>query len=157
PTSRKLYVELGNTSIFAQPTAFNIPSPASGANLWFGMVTADLSVTPYSGLVSPDNTTTGASSALIRNLRACTFAGGSTCTSRLDGHGTPLYLGDIFHSNPVVVGSPNAAIGESTYQTFATNNRTRTRVIYAGANDGFLHGFHAGTWQTMDTTVTPSV
>ena len=156
PASRKLYVELGNTAIFAQPTAFNIPSPASGAVTWFGMVSGDLSVVPYNSLTSPNNTTTGAASALIQNLRGCTFAA-TGCTARVDNDGSPLYLGDIFHSNPVVVGSPNAPIGETTYQTFATNNATRTRVIYAGANDGFLHGFHAGTWQTVDTSVTPSV
>ena len=59
-------------------------------------------------------------------------------------------LGDIFHSNPVVIGAPNSFIAEPSYYTFAndTTNARRTRVIVAGANDGFLHGFHAGTWRS---------
>jgi type IV pilus assembly protein PilY1 len=48
----------------------------------------------------------------------------------------------------VVVGPPNSAINEASYSTFATNHRTRDRVLYAGANDGFLHAFHAGDWDT---------
>ena len=59
-------------------------------------------------------------------------------------------LGDIFHSNPVVIGAPNSFIAEPSYYTFSndTTNARRTRVIVAGANDGFLHGFHAGTWRS---------
>jgi hypothetical protein len=152
PNNRKLYVDFGNTAIFAQPTAFVAPaSPASAAS-WFGpLVAADLTVTPYSTLTSPENTTAGAARALIRNLRGCTFSGSSTCTEREDGAGNPLTLGDIFHSNPIVVGPPNAPINESAYRSFATTYKTRTRVIYAGANDGFLHGFHAGDWNTSAT------
>jgi len=64
------------------------------------------------------------------------------------GGDVPDRLGDIFHSNPVVVGSPASFIGESSYRDFA-NDPTyaeRDRVIIAGANDGFLHGFHAGDY-----------
>ncbi|MCR9094746.1 MAG: PilC/PilY family type IV pilus protein [bacterium] len=59
-------------------------------------------------------------------------------------------LGDIFHSNPVVIGAPNSFIAEPSYYTFSNDvtNARRTRVIVAGANDGFLHGFHAGTWRS---------
>ncbi len=60
-------------------------------------------------------------------------------------------LGDIFHSNPVVIGAPNSFIAEPSYYAFSndTTYSRRTRVIVAGANDGFLHGFHAGTWQSL--------
>lgn len=58
-------------------------------------------------------------------------------------------LGDIFHSNPVVVGPPASFIEEVSYGQFATNttHSRRTRLIIAGANDGFLHGFNAGNYQ----------
>jgi len=49
-----------------------------------------------------------------------------------------------------VVGSPNAPVNEAAYRSFALAKRTRDRVVYAGANDGFLHAFHAGDWQTTD-------
>lgn len=58
-------------------------------------------------------------------------------------------LGDIFHSNPVVVGPPSSYIEEVSYGQFATTtaNAQRDRIIIAGANDGFLHGFNAGDYQ----------
>ncbi len=62
-------------------------------------------------------------------------------------------LGDIFHSNPVVVGPPSAYIPEVSYLAFSADPDlvSRDRVIIAGANDGFLHGFHAGEWVTTPT------
>ncbi|MEE9252357.1 MAG: hypothetical protein V3U74_03280, partial [Thermodesulfobacteriota bacterium] len=53
-------------------------------------------------------------------------------------------LGDIFHSTPKVVGSPSPLFFDTGFQNFAKNFRTRSGVVYAGANDGFLHAFHAG-------------
>lgn len=151
PGSRNLYLELGATSMFAQPTDLTIPSPVSTGTAWFGLTTSDNGDAPYSSL-SP-NATADMTQALIRYLRGCTFSNSSTCTPRTDVTTTnEQYLGDIFHSNPVVVGSPNSAINEASYKAFANAYRTRPRVIYAGANDGFLHGFHAGAW---DTGVTP--
>ncbi|MGE4606504.1 MAG: PilC/PilY family type IV pilus protein, partial [Myxococcota bacterium] len=68
--------------------------------------------------------------------------------TRTNEDGTVNLLSDIFHSNPVVVGSPNAPINEPSYQSFAVAKRDRSRIIYAGANDGWMHGFLAGTWDT---------
>ncbi|HEU4418493.1 MAG TPA: PilC/PilY family type IV pilus protein, partial [Planctomycetota bacterium] len=146
PTARRLYLEFGATGMFVKPTQFNVPATPANAATWFGFVTADNLVPPYSTLPSPKDTTQMAT-ALIDNLRGCVF--GTSCTVRVDAGGLPDYLGDIYHSSPVVVGSPAAPFNESSYRAFATTYRNRTRVIYAGANDGFLHGFHAGTYQTM--------
>ncbi len=55
-----------------------------------------------------------------------------------------LRLGDIFHSNPVVVGSPSPLFFDTGFQEFAVHFKDRSAVVYAGANDGFLHAFHAG-------------
>ncbi len=57
-------------------------------------------------------------------------------------------LGDIFHSNPVVVGPPTQFLPEISYNDFKALSHVvhRERVIFAGANDGFFHGFSAGTW-----------
>lgn len=65
-----------------------------------------------------------------------------------DGSTVPDRLGDIFHSNPVVVGNPSSFIPEQSYYDYANRPEYvhRDRVIIAGANDGFLHGFHAGDW-----------
>lgn len=50
-------------------------------------------------------------------------------------------LGDIFHFNPIVVGSPLPWKGQfdASYQTFYTTNKDRKEVVYIGTNDGMLH------------------
>jgi len=56
-------------------------------------------------------------------------------------------LGDIFHSNPVVVGSPSPLFFDAGYQAFAVEFKDRSAVVYVGANDGFIHAFHAGEFK----------
>lgn len=60
-------------------------------------------------------------------------------------------LGDIVNSSPVYVGTPNADWAGAAYTAFVTAHRAtgenapRMPMIYAGANDGMLHGFDAAT------------
>jgi Tfp pilus tip-associated adhesin PilY1 len=63
-----------------------------------------------------------------------------------------LRLGDIFHSTPVVVGSPSALFFDVGFQNFAQAFRNRTGVVYVGANDGFLHAFNAGDFVNASST-----
>jgi hypothetical protein len=60
------------------------------------------------------------------------------------GAGRYWKLGDIDHSNPVVVGPPDAnspLMGQTGYAEFAAAQANRTKVVYVGANDGMLHCF----------------
>ena len=57
-------------------------------------------------------------------------------------------LGDMFHSNPVVVGEPSRFFEDEGFSGpggFYEKNKNRTKVIIAGANDGMLHAFNAET------------
>ncbi len=61
-------------------------------------------------------------------------------------------LGDIFNSNPIVIGSPSAyytdPLDTSSPQAFAgfrTDNQSRQRLLVVGANDGQLHAFQAAS------------
>ncbi len=63
-------------------------------------------------------------------------------------------LGDIINSDPVFVQAPNFGYsvlpegivsGSTPYATFFTNNKSRTKMLYVGANDGMLHAFDAAT------------
>ena len=67
-----------------------------------------------------------------------------------------LKLGDIFHSNPLIVGQPaDFAYFNSNlhnYQAFFRTYRQRRRVLFAGANDGLLHAFDIGVFN-RDTSV----
>ena len=70
-------------------------------------------------------------------------------------------LGDIFHSNPVLVRSPNPFFFDTGFstaeclsgscQSFLKTQEHRQRVIYTGGNDGMLHAFDAGIWRTSLT------
>jgi Tfp pilus tip-associated adhesin PilY1 len=60
----------------------------------------------------------------------------------------PSVLGDIFHSNPTLIGPPATPLYlEPGFSDFVTAYEGRDWVLYAGANDGMLHAFDAGeTW-----------
>ena len=57
-------------------------------------------------------------------------------------------LGDIFHSNAVVVGEPSRFFEDQGFSGtggFYETNKNRAKVILVGANDGMLHAFDAST------------
>lgn len=64
----------------------------------------------------------------------------------------PWLLGDIVHSSPLVVGAPKSAydrfFGDDTYTTFSTQYASRRHVVYVGANDGLLHAFNLGKFNS---------
>jgi len=71
------------------------------------------------------------------------------------GHDNNMKLGDIFHSKPVVVGPPSRFYAEEGYSTavgasesFADAKATRKRVLFVGTNDGMLHAFLSGTYNS---------
>jgi hypothetical protein len=57
-------------------------------------------------------------------------------------------LGDIFHSDPVIVGAPSNfrffAADLHGYRDFARRHENRRKLLLVGANDGMLHAFDAG-------------
>ncbi len=56
-----------------------------------------------------------------------------------------LKLGDIFHSNPVVVGSPSQFYVDDAFSGFYSDHKDRPKLIIVGANDGMLHAFSTET------------
>jgi Tfp pilus tip-associated adhesin PilY1 len=55
-------------------------------------------------------------------------------------------IGDIFHSDPIVVRNPPDRDLDASYEAFRTTYAARDRVIYTGTNGGYLEAFHAGDW-----------
>jgi type IV pilus assembly protein PilY1 len=102
--------------------------------------------TPYPGSTATDAEELAAE--VIANVRGCesgTGAHGVACTERI------WKLGDIFHSNPVVVPGPSSWVYSPSYLAFRDAYATRRRVIVAGANDGFFRIWDAGTWNSSLT------
>ncbi|OIP36941.1 MAG: hypothetical protein AUK27_00050 [Deltaproteobacteria bacterium CG2_30_66_27] len=73
------------------------------------------------------------------------------------GHDNNAKLGDIFHSKPIVVGPPSrfyfdegysTAVGGTGAVSFVEGSAHRKRVVYVGTNDGMLHAFVSGAYQT---------
>lgn len=75
--------------------------------------------------------------------------------SRMHG-GLSWRLGDIVYSSPVAVGRPSEnyhlIYNDMTYERFLKKYLNRRKVVYAGANDGMLHAFNGGFWNTATRT-----
>jgi len=144
PAGRSLYTSLPATGKAAFDTSLAVSALGDPASALDDLTLADLALYPGNG----QTTVTGLKDAIVQNIRGCvmgTGVGATACVRR------PWLLGDIFHSNPLVVGRPRSFINEASYGAFALAHGDRTNVIYAGANDGFLHAFHAGDWQPTAT------
>lgn len=105
---------------------------------------------PGSNAVNVD----GLTSEIVSYVRGCawgTGVSGGDVTGNFPCSPRSWRLGDIFHSAPVVVAKPRAAVGEPSYAEFASTYSSRRRIIYFGANDGFLHAVDAGTWNAAAT------
>jgi type IV pilus assembly protein PilY1 len=70
----------------------------------------------------------------------------------LDDSSGPWRLGDIVYSSPTIVGAPSEnyhrLYKDKTYQVFFEKYRNRRQVLYVGANDGMLHAFNAGFYNS---------
>jgi type IV pilus assembly protein PilY1 len=94
------------------------------------------------------STTPAEAQVYVDYLRGDDAQEGESTTYRLRER--PTKLGDIVSSSPLYVGAPRAGYsnnfeGGPGYPAFATARRNRTPMVYAGANDGMLHGFDANT------------
>ncbi len=56
-------------------------------------------------------------------------------------------LGDIVNSAAAYSGAPTTRYSSASYRTFYTNNASRTKAVFIGANDGMLHAFNS---ESMD-------
>lgn len=61
-------------------------------------------------------------------------------------------LGDIIYSSPTVVGKPaenyHMIYRDNTYENFTKQYSNRRQMVYVGANDGMLHAFNAGFYDS---------
>ncbi len=161
-----------------QTGAISPESPSSRAMLtWSGTTGipfewSDLTTSEQSALDSGQNTTYGQD--LVQYLRG-------DRSNEITPQATGLFrdrdavLGDIVDSSPAWVGPPSKMVysayetpvtwqdklyptatmpensGQS-YQQYTAAEATRLNVVYVGANDGFLHAFAAGNFNSTGST-----
>jgi len=69
-------------------------------------------------------------------------------------NGQRYLLGDIIHSTPAVVSVPDERYDvlykDNTYADYIETYQNRRNVVYVGANDGMLHAFNAGFFNSDD-------
>jgi type IV pilus assembly protein PilY1 len=67
-------------------------------------------------------------------------------------------LGDIVNSTPAIVGAPSAGYdalyGDDSYAAFRKKYAKRRNMVYVGANDGMLHAFNAGFFDSVNAKFT---
>ncbi|MEO0292711.1 MAG: PilC/PilY family type IV pilus protein [candidate division WOR-3 bacterium] len=63
---------------------------------------------------------------------------------------TTSYLGDIFHSSPLRIGTPNFFYHDDDFYKYRElMSKSRSAVIYAGSNTGMLHAFSDSTGEEL--------
>ena len=119
----------------------------------------------YTSLSGTQQTALG---GLIDGISRISFLRGDR-TAELTAPGVGIFrrrdgvLGDIRNSSPTWVGFPsqgyssagkdklsNTTITEfgASYASFVSSNATRANIVYVGANDGMMHGFRAGAYDS---------
>lgn len=153
----------GNRQLYVSdaPTAGAVPPPFDLTNI----SALDLQIDPFlaagdptpNSLLYPVVGSTaineeGLADEIVAFVRGCFFGSGVPANVGSPGPclARPSRLGDIFHSNPVMVRRPGLALTDPSYKAFKAHYGERKRVMYAGTNAGFLEAIHAGTWDTTD-------
>ena len=93
--------------------------------------------------------------------------------TRKSSTGTNVHMGDIYHSQLVVVGAPSAetsyvSINQESYfrsikgyDAWAQSLENRKEIVYAGSNSGILHAFDAKTgeeeWGFIPPLISPKL
>jgi len=87
---------------------------------------------------------------LVRYLRGVETPGYRSRSVDYNGDGVTevVRLGDIINSTPTMVAAPAEGFDllyrDSSYSSFRQKYHNRRNVLYVGANDGMLHAFNAG-------------
>jgi type IV pilus assembly protein PilY1 len=154
------------TCLYTGQTGISALPPASRAMwAWNGLDTA---ANPGTGGIGFEwaSLTAAEQAALAAQTRLNYLRGDRS--QEITSSGTGLYrrrigvLGDIVDASPTWVGPPSAPYPQTwadtfvptdtmlensgqSYPSFVAAQQSRLNVIYAGANDGFLHGFRTGS------------
>jgi type IV pilus assembly protein PilY1 len=156
PTSRVMLTYNGTAGI---PLQYNSLTPAMQATIDAGDNTS-AACNASNGYQAWDRV------AYLRGDRSCEINSQSIGLFRA----RDAVLADIIDSSPAWVGPPDApypatwndrlyatatnaedAAGAPTYIQYTQSNESRLNVVYAGSNDGLLHGFRSGSYNPNGT------
>ncbi|MEO0230490.1 MAG: PilC/PilY family type IV pilus protein, partial [candidate division WOR-3 bacterium] len=100
--------------------------------------------------------TDGFKDSLIDYVRGVDYAN-PNWRSRIYEPGKVWKLGDIVYSTPTFVGKPteryDLIYDDVSYREFYNRKKNRRNIILVGANDGMLHAFNAGIFDTLQRRI----
>ncbi len=130
------------------PRTYSDGNTAQRWDLWRALGYTSFSL--FEANASTNATTENNVNEVVRDIVAKKYYDLEPETPNSAGDDVAFILGDIFHSNPVVVGSPANSLyyakNLDNYRTFADKHAKRRKLLLVGANDGMLHAFDAGVW-----------
>jgi type IV pilus assembly protein PilY1 len=140
PSDRKIYFNKSGTL-----TSFEYANLTSAQKAYFDNLCTQTLVASQCASFSTANLALANSGAyLVDYLRGVRTYEASNTTNPLFRTRSHV-LGDIINSTPVYVGAPLFSYADSGYAAFKAAQDSRTKIVYAGANDGMLHAFNATT------------
>jgi type IV pilus assembly protein PilY1 len=137
----------GGTRLFNQS--------ASGRTIYTHVTTgftsfADSNATTLKPLLRAADDTESAN--IINYIRGIDASGYRSRTVTVGSTTGVWKLGDIINSSPSTVSRPmenyDQIYGDSTYSTFKTKYHKRRTTVYVGGNDGMLHAFNGGYYDS---------
>jgi len=101
----------------------------------------------------------GLAAEIVQYVRGCFFGSGvnpsTDVATPIDCLERPARLGDVFHSNALVIRQPGRRNQGTDYNNFKDHYEHRDRLLYAGTNGGFLEGIDVGAWDS--TPISPAL
>lgn len=91
---------------------------------------------------------------IINYIRGDNVSGYRTRSFTIGGTTNTWKLGDIIYAAPTLVGRPSEKLdliyADSTFRAFFQKYAKRRHMLYVGANDGMLHVFNAGCFNSTE-------
>lgn len=167
PTQRRIYYsQLSDSGDWPSNRRYFSPTDENMADtvrydLWRGMGLIT-STTPAGGLTEGEEATNEQiANAAITEMMALKYDPNGTPDDESDD--LPFILGDIFHSNPLLLGAPpNSAYfaldvegdgltcdsGSKSYRCFYRKHVNRRKLLMVGSSDGMVHAIDTGIFRT---------
>ncbi|MDX1644089.1 MAG: PilC/PilY family type IV pilus protein, partial [Thermoanaerobaculia bacterium] len=149
-----------NTRRFVEPTSSSDPD-AVRYDLWRGLGLIPEDTLDGSLTETEENTHEATANAVIAQMMAMKVDDNDTPDDTSDD--SNYILGDVFHSDPLVLGSPSntkyfalnlnddgsaCENGNPSYRCFFRKHQNRRKILMVGSNDGMAHAFDAGIFRT---------
>jgi hypothetical protein len=154
---RVYYSQENTTGLYATSRRLLEAPAASDTAIWRDLLTG-LGIPFIAGDSASESAAEARASLDLQttfSVKTATITNTDPITGKTTTQDIQYLLGDIFHSNPLVVGSPPNTKYFSDdlhgYRDFFRKHQQRRKMLVVGSNDGMLHVIDAGIYRTATT------